>query len=102
MKPYKMLKEVVQRGVEKAFNNSYFTAFTVADLINDDKFMRVVYGEEEVCHACGGSINASFVCPVCDYPAYTRDTPNYQYIQQQAIILEGDEQIKFLHERMER
>jgi len=101
MKPHKMLKEIVQRGVEKAFNNSYFTAFTVADLINDDKFMEKVYGGELICDKKPCPLKFP-ICSICHSRFYGNPMQRFKYIQQQAIILEGDEQIKFLHERMEK
>jgi hypothetical protein len=67
---------------------------TVPDLINDNEFMKSVYGAKR-----------KFVSEYTEtekviIPGTISQIGYYQYIQQQAIILNGDKQVRYLYDKM--
>lgn len=131
MKPDKMLREIVQRGVEKGWKyrtpdkksklsvlsfsiNSlnricvktelgHHSCFSVADLIDNNKFMESVYGVRRICVFCKESPNAMFCrCALYTHCKTEVACERYKDVQRVAITLEGDEQIKYMYGRMER
>jgi hypothetical protein len=74
-------------------------AFTLPEIIDDDKFMKAVYGDEQECNCENIGCNQRDKDRCGDHRLHT-NLPLYRYIQQQAIIRNGDEQIQFLYDKM--
>jgi hypothetical protein len=132
MKPDKMLREIVQRGVSESTleeltgfgvvqfdidtENScvYLSSsrkdcggrkrYSIADLIDSTIFMKVVYGEDMLCEIRENGEKDVWCDPKrdCTNCGEAVGLPNYKDVQREAIALEGDEQIKYMYGRMER
>jgi hypothetical protein len=130
--PQQMLQEIVQAGIDGGYLKKQKVSFleietdsrenfqivfiedvigwfklTLADLINDNEFMKDVYDEGKVVVECplrkSCRIKKNWGCQFknmsCADNAYK--IKRYQHIQQQAIIIDNpQDQVRFLYESM--
>jgi hypothetical protein len=79
---------------------------TVADLINDGEFMRLIYGDKLWCIVAGKLFDKTCllktgVCKICSRTPNGQALLAYEHIQQQAIIIDNpQDQVRFLYESM--
>jgi hypothetical protein len=110
MTTQEMFKEIAQTAWDNGWNGHLhvWVEYALPFILNDNAFMQAVYGEDQRCVVCGSAfmpqgygdppLNQYNFCGKCDLER--KVIPRYQFIQQQAIIKEGDEQVKYLYERM--